>query len=252
MLVTAKIPNCVKNASMARETPRKRHWLEDALTDRGFTRRELAQHLGLQPPRITEMIKGERQIKPDEIAGIADFLGIPRTLVLDLATNRDQTFRLQPIAGKRPILKKGRVAAGVWLEQWELPVDEQEPIYAPAPSDKYPGLYALVVEGPSMNQRFPEGTTLIVAPFREYSGPLQTGLYVICQRQRGVEFETTVKELVIEDERYWLWPRSTHPDFQQPLEVGSPSDWHEEFDTDVEIVIIGVVVAVYQDVLPAN
>jgi len=52
--------------------------------------------------------------------------------------------------------------------------------------------------------------------------------------------EATVKELRIEDEKQWLWPRSLHPEHQTPIDIEEPGD-------DVaNIEIAGVVVGGYR------
>ena len=235
---------------MRHNKPMRRDWIEDCLKHLGKTKSEFGRALGLPPPRITEIIQGTRQIQSGEILPAARFLHLPVAVVLERAqTEPDNKPRLEHVPGLDPIYIKGEVRAGHWTSAQETPRDEQEHIYAPAPTHIYPGLYGLKVVGPSMDKLFPDGTILMVAPIYEYFGAIKTGLFVIVQRTRGGQFETTVKQLEIADGQYWLWPRSKHPEFQSPIEVPAPEDWHTHLPAagaQEGIAIIAVVVGSYR------
>lgn len=62
-------------------------WLRERLKAAGRTQRELANHLGVRDETITKMIKGVRQVHADEVAGIAEFLGLDLVTVLRHLTN---------------------------------------------------------------------------------------------------------------------------------------------------------------------
>ena len=79
------------------------------------------------------------------------------------------------------------------------------------------GAYALRVSGPSMDQKFPDGSYVVVMPW--HGGPLPVGKYVVVERARPDGLvETTIKELVRrEDGELELWPRSSHPAHKAPV-----------------------------------
>jgi SOS-response transcriptional repressor LexA len=138
----------------------------------------------------------------------------------------------------RPIPIVGDVAAGLWKEA--LPTEA----YAATGSldiivDGYQraSLSALRVVGTSMNKLYPEGRYVIVAPVAEAG--LREHDHVVVQRDRGGLVETSLKELVTEGGRPMLYPRSTDPAFQSPIDLIGVAD-----DQDAP-VITAVVVADY-------
>lgn len=142
---------------------------------------------------------------------------------------------------------RGAVQAGHWAEAAEWPQDEWETVTLPRPNG-YKSYFGLKVKGPSMNKEYPEGTILVCVPIWDYRQAVESGDHVIVHRHDGGGLsEATVKELVIdEDGRYWLWPRSNHPEHQQPMEV--PAAAVDEPDTAgvPSIQITAIVVADYR------
>ncbi|KKL72777.1 hypothetical protein LCGC14_2081540 [marine sediment metagenome] len=244
-----------RRAPMRHNKPMGREWIEDCLKHLGKTKSEFGKALGVPPPRITEIIQGTRRIQPGEVVPAARFLHLPVAVVLERASAEPENEpRLEHVPGLDPIYIKGEVRAGHWSQAQEFPADEQEHFYAPAPTHLYPGLYALRVVGPSMDIIFPDKTILMVAPLHEYFGPIETGLFVIAQRVHDGLFETTVKQLEIIDGRYWLWPKSTRPEFISPIEIPPPEDWDTQPPTAgvaEGIYIIAVVVGSYRSEIPS-
>ena len=85
-----------------------RKWIESRLSELGKTKAELARHLDLPFARVSEVIKGKRELKSVEILPIAQFLELDPTLVLQLLA--DPTSKLT--LGKKPIAVAGKVGAG--------------------------------------------------------------------------------------------------------------------------------------------
>lgn len=140
-----------------------------------------------------------------------------------------------PIALTRvPVI--GAVEAGAWREALEYLPDDDQPFVDVPPDPRYPSSrrFALQVRGPSMNLVYPEGSHVIVIPAMDLGEgwTAQDGQRVIVQRVNDTgECEATVKEFKIDgDGAAWLWPRSSHPEFQQPWRV--PDDWHGNGDFD--------------------
>ena len=145
---------------------------------------------------------------------------------------------------------RGSVQAGHWAEAAERPADEWEYVTVPRP-DSHKAYFGLRVTGPSMNKEYPEGAILVCVSIWDYNHAVESGDHVIVHRRNDhSQFEATVKELVIDDDgRYWLWPRSTHPEHQAPIEIPRPPrDPNHDFDAtdDNDIQITAVVVADYR------
>lgn len=138
-----------------------------------------------------------------------------------------------------PVL--GVVSAGMFRDaDWRPEDTASVPAInvAGAPPDAQ---YALLVEGPSVNKRIAPGMYAIVVRHDAYGDP-HHGQLVHCARDRAGLVENTIKEL-----RYGpgglrsLWPVSTHPDHQEPLDL----DTGEE---DLSVTIRGVVIGKFEPI----
>ncbi len=111
----------------------------------------------------------------------------------------------------------GAVQGGVFQLAVEWPDEDrfQVPV-APLPGYEGVQLRALKVVGPSVNQLYPDGSYVIVA--RAEDVEVREGDRVVVYRSHGGLIEATIKELRVEqDGRIALWPRSDHPEFQEPI-----------------------------------
>lgn len=136
------------------------------------------------------------------------------------------------------LIVRGAVAAGVWRE----PVEENElmEIDTPAPV-KNAKRFGLTVEGYSMDLFYEPGTVLDCISIFANGVPPETGDHVIVERIKADGLrETTVKEFVERDGKFYLLPRSTKPQFQDEIEIGAPEDG---FIGDEQIAVIGFVVS---------
>jgi transcriptional regulator with XRE-family HTH domain len=52
-------------------------WIAKGLEQPGRTQRGLANVLGVHPTRVSRIVRGEREIRPEEIAKAARYFGIP-------------------------------------------------------------------------------------------------------------------------------------------------------------------------------
>lgn len=186
-----------------------------------------------------------------ESAGVADAPAAyeqgPVGRIVDLAdlrTHIAQIAKPRPVAAKmrmRPIERRipvvGEVAAGVWRETVVRAMEDvDEYLEMDVAGYERAQLTAMRVVGPSMNRIYPEGRYVVVAHPAEAG--LRVGDYVVVQRQKLDVFEITLKEFTYENGRIALWPRSTHPDFQEPIYLADNGD-HDQ----TAPVIVGVVVA---------
>lgn len=124
----------------------------------------------------------------------------------------------------------GAVQAGRWVEAVRWPYVDQYTIQSPV-DDRYPGIprEGLEVRGPSMNLLYPEGTVVIVVSLIAIDRDPTPGQKVVVQRRRrDGTVEATVKEFQKDEAgKVWLWPRSNHPEHQQPIDL-TPSGEIEE------------------------
>lgn len=219
----------------------RNQWLKDRLVElrtRGKTATGLAKLLRLQPARITDMIKGERRIAGSEVPRIAAYLEMPEHEVLALLSGG--AVRPAPI---RQVMVRGAVQAGLFINALEWPPDDWYPCAVGAnPRYDHIPQYGLEVRGPSMNRVYPHGSIVVVVKLLDLGRDPLPGERVVCVR-RGPDdgFEATVKELQRDpDGVYWLWPRSDHPEFQQPwrLPRTEDADFDGE-DVSLQALVIG-------------
>ena len=100
--------------------------------------------------------------------------------------------------------------------------------------------YSVIVDGPSVNKRIPDGAFAICAPYDRYPGGVRHGQLVHVVRERAGLREHTIKEVQFTKDGMILCPVSTDPKYQ---EVIAFNDTGEE---DTEVRIQGVVIGSYQ------
>lgn len=216
-----------------------RKWLDRRLTDlkeKGKSKTGLAKALGVNKNRITEMIKGTRDIGGDEVRPLARYLEWPEQTILDFIEGG-------PLRKVRLgyIMVRGAVEAGAFgtAMEWEQADWRTAPVSADArfPEAKQ---FGLEVRGPSMNKIYPEGSVVVCVKIIDFTEPVIPPKRVIVQRRTPDGVEATIKELELGDSGdLWLWPRSTHPDFQQPWKMPKPDEYDASDDLEIVAVVVG-------------
>ncbi|WJR66987.1 helix-turn-helix domain-containing protein [Neorhizobium sp. CSC1952] len=210
-------------------------WIREALKQPGKTQVGLAAHLGIAHPQITQLLKGKRKLKVNEIPKIAAYLGVD-----------PPGGEIKPSSSKWvPARKAGIVAAGLFREVDEFDQSEPEEITVPR-DENFPNARQLIfdVEGDSMNELKPRpilpGDTVVATAYEDIAGRvvLRDGMVVVVQRTRdgGHMREWSVKQIEIYEDRTEFHPRSSNPK-HKPIIV------HRQFDTDdgVSVEVIGLV-----------
>ena len=153
--------------------------------------KEVAEELGIAPARITEMLKGTRKVQQREMPILARYFGMDEG----------------PDSSVRKIAHIGMVPAGALREALAGAPNSIE-----VPANLPKGVFALEVDGESMNKIAPLGCDVIVDPNDKqlFSGDL----YVI--GNEGGEF--TFKRFVQDPAR--LVPLSTDPTHKE-IPIGS-------------------------------
>jgi transcriptional regulator with XRE-family HTH domain len=181
---------------------------------KGITLEKLAELSGLSVSYLSRLEKSGRNLSLKNMNLIARALG-------------GNAPDLLPVASTHHRIKlEGEVQAGKWRSAEQSDI-EPEFFDIPLP-EAYAALrpFAVRVMGSSMNLVYPEGTILICCHLAELQeNPIPGKRYIIEDIDQGDGIETTVKEFVLDqDGNPWAWPRSSHPEFQQPfaLDVGRP------------------------------
>ena len=197
---------------------------------------------GISPSAIYNFLNGRAEsLSQPTLEALARAVGRPVSEITGEAG-------IRLAAAVQSVTVLGTVEAGHWIEAFEWPLEDQFEIMV-TPKKGRRNLFGLVVHGPSMNQRYPDGTILVCAPLHHLRRDLKSGDRVIVERRnRDGLVEATVKELVIDDDsRAWLWPRSDHPRHQQPVHIPWPPDpaQHDDDQGIEEITVFAIVIGAY-------
>ena len=111
--------------------------------DRRVLQKEIAEALGIAPARVNEMLNGKRRVQPNEMPILARLFGMED----------------DPHSNIRRIKRVGRVPAGALREALRETTDTVE-VSGSLPK----GVFALEVDGESMNKIAPFGADVIVDP----------------------------------------------------------------------------------------
>lgn len=198
----------------------------------GLNQAELAQKVGVGQAAVSKWESGRDVPGSENMQRLAMVFGVePREIVGfgELGT--------QPGVRVRMV---GELAAGEWKETFEIPFDDQEVVTVQLDHDLQSlPLQGFKIVGDSMNQYYPDGSAVYVAPLHALPGAPQNGDHVMVMRHRNGEVEGTVKEYVKDEQgNQWLWPRSTSPMHQEPLDYKG----HKRGKVE-SVVIAGVVIA---------
>jgi Peptidase S24-like len=145
----------------------------------------------------------------------------------------------------RVLTVKGSVAAGLWRESEEWPLDDQFEIAVGANPFPNAERFSLQVDGYSMDTLFEPGTLLdCISIFDLDLEPENEDVIIVRRVNSDGLRELTVKQyLRDENGKTWLVPKSTKPEFQAPIEIGMPDFGHVG---DHSIEVTAYVIGAYQ------
>lgn len=213
---------------------RNQAWVRQICDDLSITYTELAKRARIDPATLTRFMNNPRykpNLSDTTIQKIAEAVHRePPVTVSELPLQR-----VMPAATVKVV---GTASAGLWKDVSVIAgedfVHEEIPVIE---SRRYAGYrqYALLVEGPSINRKIPDGRYAICVAWDELGGELKDGQYIHVERNRGGLQEVTIKKVRVINGRVELWPDSTDPRFQTPIELAHP-------DEDTEVLVRGLVI----------
>ncbi len=140
--------------------------------------------------------------------------------------------------------------AGVWRQSAKLPPTRWASV--PMPTDlpsPGPAAFAVRIKGAGAERLYSWGTVAICLPLPELLPLVHSGCRILVHRERVGRHELTLRELVIDGGKAWLWPRSSHPEHQIPVAVPWPlrePGLAYGSGADELVLIKGVVIATWQ------
>lgn len=122
----------------AKKKPYLNAWVDEQLRQHNRTNAELAKHLGLPPPRVSEIRNGKRKLSGEEVDKIAGFFQSP--------------LPFKPIAKPKEVRLVGRVQAGAEGRLFGIADDPND--FVPMPLNSTDRTVAVEVQGNSLGTIF--------------------------------------------------------------------------------------------------
>jgi hypothetical protein len=88
-----------------------------------------------------------------------------------------------------------------------------------------------------MNLEYPEGSIVIWVDVLSFRPARDLDHVIVYAHAKDDGVEATVKELRIVEGKYWLWPRSSDPAHQAPIDVDNPGDHIQSIE--IKGIVIG-------------
>lgn len=218
-----------------------RNHIKDLRDETGLSQTALAQECGWYgKTRLSKLENGEQipdALDLDTLSRVFSRLLKRRVYPQDIV---EFSLRSAVVQNVHTIRVIAPVQAGQWRESFEYPEDLQEVIHIPDNLANLP-FFAVRVVGDSVNLQYPDGTILLCLPPDSLSTPPKTSDFVVVQRIRDGEYESTVKMLHLDEKKQQaiLMPRSSNPEHHTPIVIpwGPISSARDE-----RIEIVGVVI----------
>lgn len=176
---------------------------------------EFGKKVGASQPTVAKWERGKQ---------IPDTANLKRLAALAGETIEEFDQSLLPknerLTNVEEIEVVGAVQGGVWAEALEkMPEDRYTVSILRDPTTAKLNKFGLEVEGSSMNRAYLAGSVVICVPVHALSEPPTHGDHVIVYREREGLAEATIKEMrITEDGSIWLFPDSSDPMFQTPIQ----------------------------------
>lgn len=170
---------------------------------KGWTQTDLAERMGVEQPTIGRWETGKREPDLGQLIELAGHLDVEPGMLLDP--------HMAAAIGPR-LFVKGEVAAGIWRQAFELPEEDWQTFNGR--NDVTADLqhrFGLRVIGDSMDIIYPPGTIVECVSVFGRAEIVPGKRVVVVRKNDNLEYEATVKELVIQDGELWAVPKSYNP-----------------------------------------
>lgn len=227
---TAICDPLAKGSGMERTPGERRDILRAFIKERGLKIARWAKDSGVDKNSIYNFLNGHSNaLDPRTYAKLARSAEVP-------------AWKLSGDAPERPsptsIWVSGYVEAGNFVEAAEWDRSRWYSVDVPVPDRFRRRAKALEVRGFSMDLEYQPGAVVVWVDFLDFRPPRHGDHVIVYSYCRAGKVEATVKELRIDDDGHrWLWPRSTKPEHQQPIEIDSPGDEIESIE--IKGIVIG-------------
>lgn len=219
----------IKRRRMERTPDERREILREFIKERGFKIARWAKDSGVDKNSIYNFINGHSQaLDLRTYAKLARGAAVP----LHRLTG-DMPEPTRPV----PIWVVGYLQAGQFREAIEWDRSRWYEVDVPVPERFRRMAKALEIRGDSMNLEYPPGSVAIWVDMLD-SRPARHGDHVVVYAYRADgKIEATVKEFRLDGMTKWLWPRSSDPAHQAPIDLDNPPEGIET--VEIKGLVIG-------------
>lgn len=198
----------VAQSKAPREYPNR---IRELNKERGWNYDVLAEKVGSHPKTVGALATGKAEMTLTWMQRFARVYGVKAFEIIE---------RPEIVNARRvPVI--GRVRAGDWADSHAFNPQAQRVITIPNDDEvSRLDLYALQIEGESMNRLYASGSIVVLSRLSQRPGEIVAGKRYHVVRTRGDLVEDTIKTLVRDGSgEYWLQPESNSPAFSAfPLE----------------------------------
>lgn len=149
------------------------NWIRASLKERGFKLKDAAAALNITPPRMTDILKGMREVQADEVLPLSKLVGLSsRSLLTSLASG--ERIDLGPDTEGATIPVIGSLTGTGEL----MALDEDERITSvpmPPDAESHEGLYCYRMGDDSLDQEIRKGSLIIAGDPRIHFFPMVPG-----------------------------------------------------------------------------
>jgi SOS-response transcriptional repressor LexA len=226
------LSQCVSYRSMARTPDDRRELLRRFITENKLKVARWAKESGVSQNSVYNFLNGHS----DALEHLT-YAKLARTAEVPV-------WRLSGDDPEPPspttVWLSGYVEAGAWKEAVELDPSEWRSVDVPVPSRFQGRARALGVRGTSMNIDYPDGSVAIWVPMLDFRPPQDGDDVVVYSFRDDAQVEATLKRYREVNGEKWLWPHSTDPLHQAPINTRDPGEGIRE------ISIMGIVIGSYR------
>jgi len=180
-------------------------WIKATLKSKGFKLKDMADALGITAPRVTDILRGTREVQSDELAPLAELLGL--SLASLLASLEAKAFTQVPDPGNQlPVL--GYLSGdGHTAELTES--ETVKSVALPPDISSSKGLYCYIMGDNSMGHEIRQGDIIIAADPRIHFYPMVPGALFLIECGQG---KLAPRQYIKGDSgESWLVPLPEHP-----------------------------------------
>ena len=177
-------------------------WIRAILKERGFKLKDAAAALNVSPPRMTDILKGRREVQADEILPLARLLGLSsKSLLRSIEKGR---FEMAGPDDSKPGLPVLGLLTCTGDIKPLLPDSRIREVPTPPDAEIADGLYCYIMGDDSMEQEIRKGSIIIAGDPRLHYCPMVPGAILLVRRgQDGLTARQYYKD---DNSENWLIP----------------------------------------------